>query len=375
MTARIARLTILLVALLSAPSIGLGQGFELPFKRRSKPVDERSLELTQRAGPWMILCASFVGPEGVEQAKALAIELRREHGLDAYLYRFEADNPDEFAGRGWEYFVDEEGREGHRRQQMRAATDQPEEEMAVLVGDFASPDDSRAQKTLDAIKSLKPTSLTMSSVVETSQQFARWREFQRRLYSARETAGKGPMRTAFLMPNPLLPEEYLARQAADPLVLEMNKHVEYSLLKCPKPFTVRVATFRGDMSFRETVDDVNPGRESKLALAAAKAHVLTQTLRKQGIEAYEFHERHESCVCVGSFDWAIRKLPSGKDELNPEIATIIQRYKAEIGNIPGLPNAVRPRTIASLSGLGIFFDVQPMPVQTPQAKWQETSHR
>ena len=38
---------------------------------------------------------------------------------------------------------------------------------------------------------------------------------------------------------------------------------------------------------------------SKLEEAAVKAHELTMALRKQGVEAYEFHDRYESIVTVG----------------------------------------------------------------------------
>ena len=48
-------------------------------------------------------------------------------------------------------------------------------------------------------------------------------------------------------------------------------------------------------------------RESKLVEAAKKAHVLTVEFRKLGVEAYEFHDRCESYVCIGSFDWVARE--------------------------------------------------------------------
>ena len=36
--------------------------------------------------------------------------------------------------------------------------------------------------------------------------------------------------------------------------------------------------------------------------AAENAHILTESLRQQGYEAYEFHDRDQSIVTVGSFD-------------------------------------------------------------------------
>ncbi len=55
---------------------------------------------------------------------------------------------------------------------------------------------------------------------------------------------KGPMRHAMIATNPLLPPDYFAPKGLDPFVADMNKDLEYSLLKCPGKYTVQVATFR-----------------------------------------------------------------------------------------------------------------------------------
>ena len=55
------------------------------------------------------------------------------------------------------------------------------------------------------------------------------------------------------------------------------------------------------LSANETIAPRSSGR-SKLEEAAYNAHLLVVALRKQGVEAYEFHDRHESLVTIGSFD-------------------------------------------------------------------------
>ena len=43
--------------------------------------------LTKDAGPFMVSAKSFRGPDSDRYALALAIELRKEHGLPAYILR------------------------------------------------------------------------------------------------------------------------------------------------------------------------------------------------------------------------------------------------------------------------------------------------
>ena len=109
--------------------------------------------------------------------------------------------------------------------------------------------------------------------------------------------------------------------------------------------------------------------KSQLAEAMEKAHRLTMELRKLGAEAYEFHDRYESFVCVGSFDYAKYKNQEGREIWNQDIIETMRNYQGTIEDFPGLnmKNAVRPKTIPSLRGTGIAFDVQPLPVKVPKA--------
>jgi hypothetical protein len=97
--------------------------------------------------------------------------------------------------------------------------------------------------------------------------------------------------------------------------------------------------------------------------AAEKAHKLAYALREEGVEAYEFHDRHESIVTVGSFDSIGQPLPDGKTELHPGVLQIMQTYGADRTPLPGMAGqlGLRPKTLK-----GISFDAQPLPVEVPR---------
>jgi hypothetical protein len=111
-------------------------------------------------------------------------------------------------------------------------------------------------------------------------------------------------------------------------VAKWNRDLEFSLLNCPGKFSMKVATFRGRSTIKQGKDKDSKQRVRKakdndpLVVAARNAHLLTIALREKGWEAYEFHDRHESYVTVGSFDEG-RQLPSGKIALPDREAKII----------------------------------------------------
>ena len=97
-------------------------------------------------------------------------------------------------------------------------------------------------------------------------------------------------------------------------------------------------------------------------IAADKAHRLTVALRERGVDAYEFHDRIESIVTVGSFDSVGEPRADGKIEIHPTIHKILKMYGASRRELPGGgAMGLQPRTLA-----GISFDIQPVPVQVPR---------
>jgi len=295
-----------------------------------QPENGAKYGLTQENGPWLIVAASFSGPGAEEQAQALADELRSQFRLAAYIHEMNFKQGDDAPGRGLDEYGAPVRRRFQRGDQVR--------ELAVLVGDFPSIEDPDAQKMLERIKTLQPNALNVDAE-KTAQSMAKVRRFEDALL---EKMGKnrkrGPMGQAFFTRNPMLPREYLVPKGVDSFVAKMNDGVENSLLDCPGKYTIRVATFRGktilqasateeqtSKSFwnRRKVDEDNP-----LIEAAENAHLLTKELRSHGYEAFEFHDRTESIVTIGSFDQVAQQLPDGRVLTTPAVERIVKTFGA-----------------------------------------------
>jgi hypothetical protein len=192
-------------------------------------------------------------------------------------------------------------------------------EHAVLVGEFPHIDDPEAQNLLDRVKTLEPEALKVETGEPTAQSLVDFRQFHRAINDRLgKPTNRGPMNHAFLTRNPLLPREYFVPPGVDEEIAKWNKGLEHSLLHCPGKYSIRVATFRGRTLLKAANDDVQDERRTRrasdndpLVVAGENAHNLTVALRAKGWEAYEFHDRHESYVCVGSFN-EMQRMPDGK---------------------------------------------------------------
>jgi hypothetical protein len=172
------------------------------------------------------------------------------------------------------------------------------------------------------------------------------------------------MGAAFITRNPLLPEEYFHAKGLDPFLVEINEPLEFSLLNNPGTYTVRIATFRG-------VDTMKPAEferlttdsrtNSKLDVAAIKATKLCAALRSRGVEAYEFHDRTESIVTVGSFQDYGSPRSDGKTEINPAMHRIMQEYGPIETRLANGTIGLQARMLD-----GIPYDPQPWPVEVPR---------
>jgi hypothetical protein len=286
--------------------------------------------LRQENGPWLIVAASFSGEGAERQAGDLARELRERYRLRAYLHEMNFKFGDESPGRGLDQYGAPVRRRYQRGDQVR--------EYAVLVGDFAAIDDENAQQTLDRIKTLQSDTLNVE-VNQTAQSMAQVRRLEDALL---EKLGKkrkrGPMAQAFFTRNPLLPREYFVPKGIDPFVSKMNEGVEHSLLDCPGVYTVKVATFRGKTILQTSGADTPTGNsfwnrrknDDRIPLveAAENAHLLTEELRAHGFEAYEFHDRTESIVTIGSFAQAAQRTANGRVVPIPAAQRIIETFGA-----------------------------------------------
>jgi hypothetical protein len=333
----------------------------VPLKRIESNPDEM-YPITDAHGPWMIMAATFSGEGAEEQARRLIHELRRDFKLPAYSYRKKFEYSKPVRGKG----LTPQG----EAPMMRYRLDEDVVEIAVLVGDYPSVDDPEAQRVLKKLKRVRPESLEVSPE-QSRQALASYRKLQAQakkvLFSkSAEPEERGPMGNAFVVTNPLLPHEYFVPKGIDKLVVEMNREVPHSLLDCPEPYTVKVATFTGHAVIldQKRMDEMERGKMPKSYLedAAKSAHLLTEALRKKGYEAYEFHDRASSIVTVGSFSTVGNRRPDGKIEINPAIHTIMKTFGAETTIEPGKEAKVgQPKKLG-----GIPFDIQPMPVEVPR---------
>lgn len=342
----------------------------VPFKRVAADPDE-VYPISDANGPWMIMAATFSGEGAEEQARQLIHELRRDFKLPAYSYRKKFEYSKPVRGKG----LTPQG----EAPLMHYSRGEDVVETAVLVGDYPSVDDPEAQRVLKKLKHARPKSLEVSPD-QSHQALANYRKLQaqaKKVLFAKfgESDERGPMGNAFVVTNPLLPHEYFVPKGIDKLVVEMNREVPHSLLDCPEPYTVKVATFTGHAVIldQKRMDEIERGRmpRSYLEDAAKSAHLLTEALRKKGYEAYEFHDRCSSIVTVGSFSSVGTKRPDGKIEINPAIHTIMKTFGAETSIEPGKEAKVgQPKKLGPIP-----FDVQPVPVEVPRMSISSTYDR
>ncbi|QDU76978.1 hypothetical protein Pan97_40370 [Bremerella volcania] len=330
----------------------------IPFQRVEADA-EKTYELTEEHGPWLIMATSFTGPGAEKDANDLVLELRKDYGLEAYTWHQSYDYTDSVVGKGYDRYG------GPKK--MRYMNDVSFTSYVVMVGNFQTVDESGVEKTLNKIKTAKPKVFKDSYTVK-NDTIKTIRQKLREAIDSEDDKEKGPMGNAFVTRNPLLPEEYFRPKGMDELVLKMNKDNQYSLLNCPGKYTVRVATFRGavelDQKKIDEIEQKNIVSGTRLAVAAEKAEKLAGALRKQGVEAYSFHDRSESIVTVGSFETVGTPRRDGKIEINPQVKRIMDGYKGGTGTATiegGTAPSYKPKSLN-----GIVFDVQPLPVEVPK---------
>lgn len=334
----------------------------VPFKKGVEADPKKDYLLSENDGPWLIYAASFSGNDAEAQAKQLVLELRSQHNLEAVIHKYHFDYSDPVTGLG----VNKLG--GPKK--MKHIHNVEFDEFAVLVGDYATVDQPDAQKTLKALKYLRPDCLDATKKKNIPLQLAAYRYVARQLSEDSATKQKGPMSMAFITRNPLLPEELFTAKGIDPFVVDLNEGLEFSLLENPGKYTVKVASFRGvdtiskDEKGEKAFEQLRARKSDmpKIDEAALKANKLVKHLREKGVEAYEFHDRTESIVCVGSFNTAGTPRGDGKIEINPAAYKVILSFGPVKQPIAGSNEAkLEPRIIA-----GVPLDYQPILIEAPK---------
>lgn len=243
--------------------------------------------LTKNAGPFMVLARTFRGPEAERYALALAIELKRDYGLPAYILRTK-DFPNRSNIRNVPPTAD--------AFMAKARLTDPEktrtyDEAAVLVGNEQTLDAS--EKLLQKVRKIKPVCLNeMPSIFN-------WRS---------------GLTTALRTTNPFVATQNLfpGRGKRDKLISQMNAGPR-SIYNCPGRYTLQVAEFGGRSVFNPDQKAIGVFgnewlRKSPLVTAADDAEKLADMLAKDpdvqrtGCQPYIYHDRTTSKVMMGAFN-------------------------------------------------------------------------
>lgn len=367
---RLRTIGMILSALSCSPLAVAAPWDNLSLFKRIDADPNKTYRLIQQNGPWLIMAMTFQGQDAREKARALVYELRKQYKLPAFTFAKKFDYSKPVIGRGLNrYGGPKRGRHMQHGQRLQ---------IAVLVGSYPSVDDRIAQKDLKKVKTISPKSLTIErinragygsrNIIPEEISSASFRETMLRnlVPKGGKPTNRGPMRSAFMVRNPLIPKEFFVHTGLEKFVVNMNKGVKYSLLNCPGKYTVQVATFKGAVQIGQRRDRTSKRKKTNtLADAAVKAHKMTLALRKKGYKAYEFHDRYSSIVTIGSFNSSGTPRADGKIEINPKMNAIINRFKATNSRIPaglaGMTLGVQLKFTAKLP-----HDVQPWIVHVPR---------
>jgi hypothetical protein len=336
MLRRCLSLLALVIVLLSASLVAAGPLESLiPFRSKVEADPKKNYQLSKNNGPWMIMAISLGGDDAEVKAQRVALELRRDHKLEAWVHEQEVDRGDTVIGLG----VDKKGNPRKMKNMRGGAT----REVAVMVGNFTSADDPAATKTLQIVRAANIKSLANGEAYSDNSglnairnaYFNAAARAKAAALGSKKAESRGPLGRAFMTRNPLLPTEEVAQATLDPFVLDLNRGVEYGLLDNPKQYTVVVGTFRGAAAYSEEKFAESIRKQEKknsvspIDKAAIDASLLTAKLREEGWEAYVFHDRYESLVTIGGFNDVGTEMPDGHIELQSGIAKVIKTFQGQ----------------------------------------------
>jgi len=258
--------------------------------------------LTVEAGTWLICCASYSGVDAPELSKQISEILRTRDNLKGYIFNYgEEEKKKQIA-------------DFERRQKMSPELRQPmkftrvSEQCAVLVGGYKDIEDAR--KNLEKIKKLPPPELKLEQGKETSDVINIYVPTADKKGAEIRRERVNPFTRAFVVRNPLIPNQTIANNKPDPVLKTLNADEQYSLLKNSKSVTLVVKEYNGSAILQSTkavttsfMDKLFGSRQGDmLGAAALQAHETARVLRKLEFDAYVLHTRTSSIVTVGGFD-------------------------------------------------------------------------
>jgi hypothetical protein len=312
----------------SAPAVGLPAGIAPATPAGTAAgAPANPFPLTANVGPWLISVAHYIGFDGAELSRQVALDLRNNHHLDAYIYN-RGDEERRKQDEEWEQ-LKAKSPPGTplRRKRVRI-----QDQYAVLVGGFK--DSQSASVMLPRIKALPVPALQLTNGAVPYEVMTYQEPDPQTKQMVAKTKPVHPYRNAMVVRNPLVPAE-VAHQNWDPILPRLNADEDYNLLKNRKGWTLLVKVYQGSQiiqaggsgssgksgGFLSSIGlDFSHG--DTLNAIAAQAHELARFLRQPrfGFDAYVLHTRYMSVVTVGSFtgpddpemDRTVRQLASLK---------------------------------------------------------------
>jgi hypothetical protein len=382
---------------LCTPLIQVTGTFAADPVAKNAPTSD-ALTLKAENGPWLVLAKSFEGANAKTQAEQLAAELRKDFKLQAYCLSKRFDFTQFQSGAGF----DENG----RQRRMKFRDQKVVDGYAVLVGDFDSIDSVAATDTLAKIKHITPRSAMAEGAApatptDDSVSVSSYRQYLRNFIyngkdAVKEPSKPGPMANAFITRNPLLPAEFYKAPELDKFVKKLNEQKgfsDYSLIDCPGKYTVRVVVFRGEdqtVSWGRTTGRTKEEEQiSQLDVAAERAALTVRALRRAGYEAYQFHDRSQSYVTIGSFNELGKVDAANRFVYDKGIQDIVEKFGAtkkitrsqQFGTtptprlllelvdqsmIPELTQAKGKDIATWLAKFSVAFDLKPAPMAVPR---------
>jgi hypothetical protein len=300
-------------------------------------------------GEWMICVNWYSGPEAPKMAHDLCLELRGpEYNLHAYVFTKGLEERKEELKRIVAYV--EQMRERLAKTEMqdmpiRVPVTRYEIQCAVLVGGYK--DMETARRVLDQLKELgKRKPMDPKKVQMHYELIAQQGNKPEELKG--QYAPVDPLTHGMVVHNPTIQMQTAAvdKEADMRLMRLLNEDEPFSLLKCPKKYTLAVKQFSLPVEIKQQqvkssslFDKLNfGGSTEKEDGAAISAHNMADLLRKWKVEAYVLHTKHCSYVCVGSYDSPDdrrlkqdqERLPQANAQLDPAIQFVARPVVMEV---------------------------------------------
>lgn len=314
-----------------SPALALALAAALYADPQSVPDPSKEYPITPEAGAWVIVAASYAGPDAAELAHQLVTYLRGQQ-IPAYVNYNHADQKRaelEAARQRWK-----EENPGIPYRGERLEADHYMDQYSVLIGGFQDPKSASdyMKKVLKDPKTPLPPLKLADGKNAYDKVFKPEREDPSNPNSQMvvRATDASPYARSFVTRNPALG----SAKGADPFLKVLNAEEPYSLLNNPAPWTMFVKAYNAGATYVSTTQKAPEpsflsriwGNEKPagevLNAAAMQAHETADVLRKMGFEAYVLHTRYNSIVTIGGF----------KDKADPAMLKVAEELAARINN-------------------------------------------